>query len=78
MAPGHPGGVGRPSRLTIELIQAIERAVDASGAIQILNDAGIPRRTHQNWRSLGRRGVDPYKQFLAALAVHGLDRRYAF
>jgi hypothetical protein len=63
--------------LTANLIAAVSRAADAETALLALSEAGIRRRTHQRWRTLGRRGVAPYDQFVAALALHGLDARYA-
>jgi hypothetical protein len=76
--PGQLGGLGRPSLLTAKLVAAVADAADANGAIRLLSEAGISRRTHQAWRTLGRRGVAPYDQFVAALRLHGLDHRYAF
>jgi hypothetical protein len=75
---GQAGAVGRPRSRTPELIAAIASAADVDGVLSTLSEAGVARRTHQTWRTLGRKGVDPYHRFVAALALHGLDGRYAF
>jgi hypothetical protein len=75
---GRTGGVGRPNHLTPEMVAAVAQAADAESVRAVLAKAGVSQRTHQTWRTLGRRGIAPYDQFVAALRVHHLDARYAF
>jgi hypothetical protein len=76
--PGELPTSKRPSKLTLGLLADLARANNRADVIAVLETAHISRRTHQHWRTLGRRGIEPYRQFVAVLERLRLADKYAF